>query len=176
MSTLDLINIINITIATLSLIVSSIAGYFAWKAYESSRELSFPKRNARKKSVVVSQFSKEARSLELVLGDNIDRKIYLNLLFDSEQFNYTQPEGGGKNGPAGVTIWTHKHDNFKEIDIPSYDNAYGFELQIEQDEESAGKCGYHRGFFVIQGPFYIHSVSGPFQGVMAIVLTPVHVN
>lgn len=176
MTTVDLINITNITIATASLIVSSFAGFFAWKAYESSREFSFPRRNARKNPVVVSQLSKEAKKLELVLGGSIDRKIYLNLLFDSEKFDYTQPEGEGENGLARVTIWTHKHDNFKENDIPRYDNAHGFELQIEQDEESTGKCGYHRGFFIVQGPFYVHSVSGPFQGVMAIVLTPVHVN
>lgn len=176
MSAADVINISNIAIATASLIVSSFAGYFAWKAYESSRELSFPKGNARRNPIVVSQFSKEARDLELVLGNNIDRIIYLNLLFDSEKFDYTQPEGGGKNGPAGVTIWTHKHDNFQDNDIPGYDNAHGYELHIEQDEESTGKCGYHRGFFVIQGPFYIHSISGPFQGVMAVVMTPIHVN
>lgn len=176
MSNADVINITNILIATATLGVSSFAVYFAWKAYDASKELSFPRKNARKSTVEIKNFSKHAIDLESVLQENMDRKIYLNLLFDCSNFDYIQPEGGGNDGPAGVTIWTYKHDNFRVNDTPNHENAYGYELHIEQDEKSTGKCGYHRGFFKIQGPFYIHSSSGPYQGLMCIVMTPVHVN
>ncbi|WP_223563971.1 hypothetical protein [Pantoea agglomerans] len=159
-------------LAVVGIIVSIVSAYFAYLAYASSREITFPKRGARKHPLIVKNFSSEAKDLHEFLAKNRDRKVYINLLFDGDiEVIYPQEESDQES--YSVRLWDERFSEIPQEEKPSHMNCTGVEICIDQEKDTISKFGYDRGNHRLQGQFYIYAYAGPYQGIMSAVLLPV---
>ena len=159
-------------LAILGIVISIFSAYYAYQAYCSSKEITYPKRRARRNGLLVENFSKEAKDFHAFLADNIDRKVYINVLFGQE-VEVSTPTDENYQEPFYVVLWDSRFDSIPPGDKPSNMNCTGVEIHIDQDKDTIGKFGYERGYHRLQGQFYIYSYAGPYQGVMSAILLPI---
>ncbi|EKY1998843.1 hypothetical protein SMW88_003615 [Cronobacter sakazakii] len=154
------------------ILVSIISAYFAYMAYASSKEVTFPSKNARKEGCVINNLSDEAIAFHYFLHENIDRKVYLNVLF-SDEVSVSFPVEDDAVKDYTVMLWDKKFEEIPPGEKPSFLNSSGVEITIEKQEGTVSKFGYARGYYRLQGQFYILGYSGPYQGIMSAVLLPI---
>ncbi|WP_312044299.1 hypothetical protein [Erwinia sp.] len=159
-------------LAVIGIFVSIVSAIFAYLAYVSSREVTFPKKGARENIPVIKNFSSEAEDLHEFLAKNRDRKVYINLLFDSD-IEVSYPESESEEKSYCVMLWNDKFSEIPQGAKPSFMNCTGVQISIDQQEGTVSKFGYDRGYYRLQGQFYIYAYAGPFQGIMSAVLLPV---
>ncbi|AIN19225.1 hypothetical protein CH54_1417 [Yersinia rochesterensis] len=158
-------------ISTMSFLAACIGALYAFKAYQSSREISFPKNRAHTTHIEIGHLSKEAKSFHDFISDNVDRLVYLNIRFDDNNFKFDDGVIDDKKYKH-LTIWLEKIDpNSREVVGPlSVMNASGLNLSIIINDNSDAKVGYHRGYNMLHGYFYITAYGGPHQGYMGATL------
>lgn len=158
-------------LTALGIFISLISAYFAYKAYSSSKEITFPKRNARKSGAIISNLSPEAINFHSFISDNRDRKVYINILLDGIEVH--QPPDNIYIGNHSFIIWDEKINPASNGVELTTENYSGIEVNISQKDETIGKIWYERGCYRLQGEFYIYTYGGPYQGIMTSVLIPI---
>ncbi|MFQ6284470.1 hypothetical protein ACLMPM_03560 [Yersinia enterocolitica] len=157
-------------IASISFLAACVGAWYAYKAYQSSKEVSFPKSNAHEKYVEIKHLSKEAKEFQAFLYKNEDRLVYLNIIFDSNEFEFSDDSINGEKTVC-LNIWVQKTEKDEEEKEPlSVMNADGLNISIIIDDRSNAKvCGV-RGINIIKGYFYIDGFGGPNQGYMGAIV------
>lgn len=159
-------------VAIISLIATCIGAYFAKKAADSTKEISFPKKNPRQAYKIIKNFSKESRDFESFIARNIDRKVYINVYFDGLDFhdhvNFTSSEGWGY-----ILIKTIPDDATEKERLKW--GADHFLLHIINADSDA-YLGWSTGDYVLKGYFCVVGYDGPNQGGTGAVLRPVNIN
>lgn len=154
-------------IASLSFFAACIGAWYAFQAYQSSKEISFPKRKAHTETVDISHLSKEAGEFHDFICDNVDRLVYLNVRFDIDEFEFYE-EKIGEQKITSLNIWYNTIEKNKKIskDDLSVMNCLGLNLSIYIAEKSDTKVGFSRFGNILHGYFYIIGYDGPYQGYM----------
>lgn len=155
-----------------SLLATAFGAYYAKKAADSTKEISYPSRNPRSCYRLINHHSKEARKFEAFIARNVDRKIYLNVYFDGRDFSefITLPsldEGGS------ITIKT-LGENASEREMIRYGSDH-FNLYIINNDSDA-RLGWSTGNFILKGYFCVVGYGGPKHGGTAATLRPVNIN
>ncbi|CNL06539.1 Uncharacterised protein [Yersinia frederiksenii] len=158
-------------ISTMSFLAACIGAWYAFKAYQASREISFPKNKAHTTPIEIGHSSKEAKKFHDFISDNVDRLVYLNIRFDNDNFEFNDSVIDDKKS-KNFNIWFEEIDtnSTQTVEPLSVMNASGLNLSIIIDDNSDTKVGYHRGYNMLHGYFYIIAYGGPYQGYMGATL------
>ncbi|MBT2030177.1 hypothetical protein KKZ51_23000, partial [Enterobacter roggenkampii] len=124
----------------IGVLVSIASCYYAYKAFSSSKEISFPEKNPRENICILRQFSEDAKLLERFLSENKHRKVYLNVEFDGDDF-----ELGDSDDSKWMVIWTEKFEEIPATEKPSTRNYAGFQLTITPHEDGFGDIYWYKG-------------------------------
>lgn len=154
-------------IASLSFFAACVGAWYAFQAYQSSKEVSFPKHKAHTQTIDINHLSKEAKKLHDFIGNNVDRLVYLNVRFDIDEFEFNE-QIVDKQKITYLNIWYDKIEKNKKISTEelSVMNCLGLNLSIYIAEKSDTKVGFSRFGNILHGYFYIIGYSGPHQGYM----------
>ncbi|HAW3351317.1 TPA: hypothetical protein ACGSHR_002905 [Escherichia coli] len=150
----------------IGILVSIASCYYAYKAFISSKEISFPKKKPRENICVLKNFSKEANDFESFLSANIHRKVYLSIELDGNEFHLEETDDS-----KWLVIWTDKIGDVPLEEEPSTRTCSGFQLTITPHEDGFGHVYWYRGSYRISGHFYIEGFLGPYQGLMSAVIS-----
>lgn len=153
-------------LSLLGVLVSIACCYYAYKAFASSKETSFPEKNPREKICILRQFSEDANCFERFLSKNKHRKVYLNIEFDGDGFELTDSDDS-----KWMVIWTEKFEEIPPTEKPSTRNCSGFQLTIIPHEDGFGHIYWYKGAYRLSGHFYIDGYLGPYQGLMSAVIS-----
>jgi len=159
-------------VAIVSLIATLAGVFYAKKAADSTKEISFPSRNPRSSYKIIKHYSKESRDFENFIAANIDRKIYLNVYFDGRDFegHITLPSG---DEIGLITIKTLSASATERERIRRGSDQ--FDVHIISNESDAF-LGYSAGDYMLKGYFCVVGYGGPRQGIMGAMLRPVNIN
>ncbi len=147
-------------------LVSIASCYYAYKAFTSSKEISFPDKKPRENICTLKHYSREAKALERFLSENTHRKVYLNIELDGDDF-----ELGESDDSKWLVIWTDKFEDVQPEEKPSTSNSSGYQLTITPHEDGFGQIYWFRGAYRLSGHFYIDGYLGPYQGLMSAVIS-----
>lgn len=148
------------------ILVSLASCYYAYKAFASSKEITFPEKNARTEICVLKHFSTEAHRFERFLSQNQHRKVYLNIELESDDF-----EVADSDDSKWLVVWTKRYQNTSTEDKPSAENSSGYQLTITPHDDGFGHIYWYRGAYRLSGHFYIEGYLGPYQGLMSVVIS-----
>ncbi|MTD25838.1 hypothetical protein [Erwinia sorbitola] len=156
------------TISTLSLVAGLAGAYCAYKAYINSKEVSFPRSNARKKPVFLQSFHKTSELFENFIANNTQKTVFINVIIDEKSVEVEIDEEGG----GYFVVWTDCFETLNIGEEPSCRKCTGFEIYIEKGHEPDAKIYWFRGAYFLSGYFSIIGYSGPHQGMMGATLRP----
>lgn len=164
---MDYLAVISLIIAAVGLVYAAISAYYAKKAFDSTKLISFPKNNSKQCCVEIDNFSKEGRLFEKFIADNQHSKVYLNVRFDSERIEIVD---------TGIekwfVIWQEAFEPLQEGEKPSFHKCSGFNVTVVINPSAdAGLC-WNRGYYDLSGYFSIKGYGGPHQGLMGAVIRP----
>lgn len=118
--------------------------------------------------------SKAAESLNSFLHYNVDKRVYLNVHFDSEDIVYQEFKPGQPfNVKAAISIWIENFKKLEDGQVNDTSNSTSLYLQISDDFthhlywESGGYC--LKGYFAVLA-------HGAKQGQFGALLKPLQVN
>ncbi|PTA90412.1 hypothetical protein C9415_21850 [Kluyvera sp. Nf5] len=159
--------------AIAGVLVSLIGAYYAWRAFSVSVEQSFPRRNAHVKAKAVTPLSKEIIKINHFLAKNIDRKIYLNILFDSSDVDVQRFSRSGNPECSTIVICYEQFGSIKVGESRSHVNSTYLSLTID------GNCDDHlfweTGTYILKGYFSVLG-HGMKQGEYGCRLKPLKIN
>lgn len=153
-------------LSLIGIFVSVASCYYAYKAFSSSKEISFPAKKPRGKICVIKQFSEESKSFELFISRNIHRKVYLNIEFENENF-----ETGEDGESRWFVMWKEIFEEIPEGGKASSFNSHGYQVTIIPDQNGYGEFYWFKGAYRLSGYFYIEGYLGPYQGMMSATLS-----
>lgn len=178
------------TSVILSLIFSAVACYYAIKAYEVTQEISFPKDDAHSIPDTIASMDKETDQFIDFLADNRHRAVYINVMLDSSiSIHDSSVDYGESNSaenqidtdesnsseddplePITITIWTECYDEYKEGDNFEWTQCTGVEIAFLKDGSNDAGLSFYHGHYYLSGYFSVVGFSGPYQGMMSVVL------
>ncbi|MGR4047908.1 hypothetical protein [Kosakonia cowanii] len=154
-------------LSVIGLFISAASAYYAYKAFSSTKEISFPKVKPRENVCLVKQFSKEAKDLEQFIKEHKHRRVYLSIDLDGNNF-----EASRDVDSASLSVWTEEFDHIKEGEKPSSFNSHGFQITVANVDHGYGDFSWFKGNYRLSGYFFIEDYRGPYQGIMAAVISP----
>ncbi|GJL47095.1 hypothetical protein TUM17580_31540 [Citrobacter farmeri] len=161
-------------IASIGILVSGIAAFFAWKAYAVSKELSFPAKNAHVSACYLRQLSKNAVMLTDFFKYNNNKKIYLNIQFDSDDCEFSEMGGDTEfNVTATLTIWVENFNPLKEGE--SLNGMNSSSLLIQVSGQHRNHLYWNKGGYRLQGYFALEGF-GIQQGHYGVLLRPLPIS
>ncbi|WP_145491548.1 hypothetical protein [Yersinia rohdei] len=161
-------------IAFVGLVVGCVSAYFAWKAYAVSREISFPKKNAHKKLFYIRKLTKGALDFNFFLKENVDKKVYISVHFDSEDVEYIEvKEDRVFNVTVTMDIWIDNFSKVGEGETLSGMNSTSLYLQICDDYKR--HLYWENGGYTMKGYFAVEAY-GSKQGHHGVLLKPLPIN
>lgn len=153
-------------LAFVGVLVSIASCYYAYKAFASSREISFPERNPRESLCVLKYFSKEAKEFESFISKNKHKKVYLNIEFEGSEFEINED-----GDSFWLVVWTEAYQEVPKGERPDTSNCNGYQVTIIPHEDGFGNFHWFRGAYQLSGHFYIDAFAGPYQGLMVAVIS-----
>ncbi|MGT8789766.1 hypothetical protein [Klebsiella oxytoca] len=148
------------------ILVSIASCYYAYKAFTSSKEISFPEKNPRVNLCTLKNYSKEAKKFESFISKNKHKKVYLNIEFEGSGFEVKE-DGDSR----WLVVWTEAYQEVPKAEVPNTSNSNGFQLTIIPHEGGFGHLHWFRGAYRLEGYFYIDAYIGPYQGLMSAVIS-----
>lgn len=152
----------------IGVIVSLASCYYAYKAFSSTKEISFPPVNPRNSVCLVRQFSNEAKKLEEFISKHKHKKVYLSIDLDGDNFEANKEKDGNA---VWISVWTETFDSINEGERPSTFNSHGFQLTIVFNDSGYGDFSWFKGNHRLSGYFFIDDYRGPYQGMMSAVIS-----
>ncbi|MFZ4834421.1 hypothetical protein [Rouxiella sp. Mn2063] len=141
-----------ITLTTL--LAGIVAAYYAWKAYDVTKENTFPQKNAHTQFCIINPLSKELLKLNDFLSRNIDKKIYLNIRFDGENVDFcSYPKNGSIEESVEFSIWLEKFNKGDEGEKLDGFNSSGLSISLEG--EVSKHVFWENGGHLIKGYFAV---------------------
>ncbi|MDH0355008.1 hypothetical protein [Morganella sp. GD04133] len=181
---------ISYAVTVVTLLSSVIASIYAVKAYNTTLEISFPEKNAHSWPAVIESMSEESNQFIDFLGDNLHKTVYINIILDSsvsvdedDEF-YDQDDAESlKSTPEdkndkeesyfkkrSMTIWTDCADEHKEEDPLEWPMCTGVTIQFQKSGSDDADLYWYKGDYKLSGYFSVVGFSGPYQGMMDVVL------
>lgn len=159
-------------VSVLALLATLVGVYYAKKAADSTKEMSFPPKNPRQSYKIIKHYSKEAHDFEDFIARNVDRKVYLNVYFDGHDFLdfVTLPT----TDESGSIIINTLSDNASEKERILRGSDHFIIHIINSDSDAI--LGWNMGDYRLKGYFCIIGYGGPKQGGMGATLRPVNIN
>jgi hypothetical protein len=134
-------------------LVSLVGAYYAWKAFSVSVEQSYPVRNAHLKALQILPMSKELIKLNKFVAKNVDKKIYLNLRFESEDVDVDGLVTSGKDSYRIITIWYEQFNAIGHDEVRSVSNTNSLSLTINGDCDDY--LFWETGTYLLKGYFTV---------------------
>ncbi|WP_434669164.1 hypothetical protein ACMYSO_02765 [Klebsiella sp. B345] len=133
-------------LSILGILVSIASCYYAYRAFASSKEISFSAANPRESVCVVKNFSEEAKRFEGFISKNKHKKVYLSMEFDGSDFEVIE-DGDSR----WMVVWTETFQEIPKGEKPSPLNSSGYQLTIIPHEEGYGEFHWFRGAYRLSG-------------------------
>ena len=158
-------------LSLLGILVSLASCYFAYKAFSTSKEISFPENNPRENICLLKNFSEDAIKFERFLSKHKHKKVYLSIEFDGSEFEVGESgESDESEKSKWLAIWTSSFEPLADGEKPSSFNSHGYQLTVVPHEGGFGGFYWYKGAYRLSGHFYIEGYLGPYQGMMSAVV------